>query len=282
MGFEKKVVKKLTIEELFRPIGHQRVSVKLALYSRAKKGKSHFVISAAKYLLDHNLPGFVYVIDSEGDFHTNASTWPQEVQDKIRLLTVVSYLEESSEGDEKKVDLVASIKLVEQAIDVLTDFMVAQKKLPEEERDHSIIAIDSASDLWEWLSVWIETVETKKTLGKDGKMHMMQTEWGLANKKYDDMMRMLLASNRHMILTFRSHQAFDDNKPLKYDLPKWQKNTDFKLNLIMEAKKLGQEFLFYFRGGRFGNLPEDEPLIDPSFEDILNFLKQFCSLEFYE
>ena len=48
---------KKSVEDFFKPIKHQKVALKIALYARAKKGKTHFAITAAKYLSDHKLPG---------------------------------------------------------------------------------------------------------------------------------------------------------------------------------------------------------------------------------
>jgi hypothetical protein len=263
---------KKSVEDFFKPIKHQKVALKIALYARAKKGKTHFAITAAKYLSDHKLPGYLYVVDTEGDFHVNASTWPQEVQDKIRLFNAVEFLDKK----EKKVDLVKSLTLLEEAIDTLTDMVVANEEKPEADREYGFICIDSGSDCWEWLTMWIETIQTKKN--PDGSM--MQTEWGKANKKYMDLIRMILSTNWNLILTFRAHQAFDGPTPLKYDLPRWQKNTDFWFNCIMELKKVGDEHWFYFRGGRFGNLPENDPLKNATWEDVKNKVASYSSLEF--
>jgi hypothetical protein len=48
----------------------------------------------------------------------------------------------------------------------------------------------------------------------------------------------------------------------------------------MEAKKVGDEFWFYFRGGRFGNLPENDPIKNPEWEDVRDKVASYSSLEF--
>lgn len=258
-----------SIDELFQSIKHQKVALKIALYARAKKGKTHFIISAAKYLIKHKLKGFIYIIDTEGDAHVNVSTWPQEVQDRIRIFNATVFAEKK---DGLGIDLVKSLKALEEAIDTLSAVLMER-----DEDDHSFICIDSGTDVWEWLSMWLETIETQKNK-KDGSM--MQTEWGKANKKYMDLIRMILRTEMNLICTFRAHQAFKGAEPQDYDLPKWQKNTDFWFNCIMESKKVGDEFWFYFRGGRFGNLPENDPLKNPEWEDVRNKVASYSSLEF--
>ncbi|MCK9459910.1 MAG: ATP-binding protein [Proteobacteria bacterium] len=282
MAFGSTIKTKKSVDDYFKPISHQKATIRIAVYSRAKQGKTHFCISSAQYLISHNLPGYVWAIDTEGDFHINVSTWPQEVQDRIRLFNAVEYLDKKN----KTVDLVKSLTLYEEAIDVLTDMILSNEELPEEDRKYGFIVIDSGTDAWEWLSLWLETIETKKVKDKSGKDLMMQTEWGKANRKYMDMLRMLLATKWHVIITFRAHQAFDGSTPLKFDLPKWQKNTDFWLNLVMEVKKVPEpitglnEHWFYFKGGRFGDIPEIEPMINPTWEDVKNKVGTYSSLEF--
>ncbi|TRZ49502.1 MAG: hypothetical protein D4S01_08430 [Dehalococcoidia bacterium] len=272
MAFKVTPKEKKSLEDFFKPITHRKMVLHLGLYGRAKKGKTHFCISSAKYMLDNNINGMVYVIDTEGDFEVNLSTWSVEVQNKVRTFNAVEYLDKK----EKKIDLVKSLLKLEDALDLLID-RINQENENSEEPMHNIIIVDSGSDVWEWLSMWLETIETKRS-PKDGSM--MQTEWGKANKKYAEYMALLFSSNCHLVMTFRAHQAFDGATPLKYDLPKWQKRTDFKLNCLMESKKMGNEYWFYYKGGRFGDISETEPMVNLTFGDLLNKLSTYSSLEF--
>lgn len=260
-----------TIDDYFKPVSHKKVALKLAVYSRAKRGKTHVGISSVLYLLK-NCPGArLFIMDTEGDANVNASTWPQEVQDQIKILDCVAW----ADKENRRVDLVESLRISQDAMDVLTDYIIDKEKKGVE--CHDIIMIDSCTDIWEWLSMWLETIETRKNK-KDGSM--MQTEWGIANKKYVDFIRLMLRTNLHVIATFRSHQAYYKSEPQDYDIPKWQKNTDFWFNCIMEVKKMGNEHWFYFKGGRFGDLPENEPMVNPTWEDIKNKVSSYSSLEF--
>ena len=85
----------------------------------------------------------------------------------------------------------------------------------EEEKERMIIesgvmgtiVIDSGTDMWDWLSTWLELEGATKFNKSDNSMN--RTEWGKANKKYADFMYLLLRCNWNVIWTFRAHPVID-------------------------------------------------------------------------
>lgn len=250
-----------SLDEIFKPaVGLEHVPyLRMAIFGRAKIGKTHFALTAAN-------TGPVWIIDTEGAVNINIMSVPPELRSRIHVADILCF----SDKKNRKVDLVASLDALRDAIDKLTDYI---KDNPGE---IGTIVVDSATDMWDWMSIWLEE-EGATNFSTGGKM--LRTEWGKANKKYAELMYMLLGSGWNIILTFRAREAVNSKgESLGFDNARWQKNTDYWIDLICEYRKDGLDRSLRVIGGRFGD--SISPLTNPNWDDLLDHLEKQTGVTF--
>lgn len=250
-----------SLDEIFKPaVALEHVPyLRMAVYGRAKIGKTHFALTAAQ-------TGPVWIIDTEGAVNINIMSVPPELRSRIHVADILCF----SDKKNRKVDLVASLEALRDAIDKLTDYI---KTNPDE---IGTIVVDSATDMWDWMTIWLEE-EGATSFSSGGKM--LRTEWGKANKKYAELMYMLLGSGWNIILTFRAREAVNSKgESLGFDNARWQKNTDYWIDLICEYRHDGLDRTLTFHGGRFGDAVE--PLTNPDWTGLLNHLEKQTGVTF--
>ncbi len=252
------------VSELFTPAVdlESSDSLKVALYGRAKVGKSHFAYSAAQ---DEK----VYIIDTENSAKTLLKRFPPSLQQNINVINVMM----TAGKTDKKVDLIASLNAMYEAIDSLTDMILEQQ---ESNKESGCIILDSATDLWDWLQIWLEErANVKRTASGD----MPRFEYGKANKKYTEFIQMLLRSDWDVILTFRAKEAMTSKgESLGYDNPRWQKNTDYWVDLIAELKRDGTDHIMSFVGGRYGDWIDD--ITNPTWRKLKAHINSQAGITF--
>lgn len=269
---------KLTFKEMFKPsVELETISgLKIGIAGKAKVGKTHFALTAP-------LP--IIVIDTEGSYKLNVTYFPRERREQIHVNEVLRFAGKR----QKKIDLTESLNAMEDAIDLVTDILIASERELDETEDAGVIetikelpfdprvvkgtiVIDSATDIWDWLSAWIEDVGSKTSSGS-----LNRLEWGKPNQRYADFMMMLLRSNWNVIFTYRVKAAVSNKgEDLGYNNPRWQKNTDYWLDQICEMVDNGVTSTLMFRGGRFGrNIPD---LVDPSWDTLCEHLKNYSGV----
>ena len=264
MAWSKKkgVVPKKELMNIFKPATDLKIDdgLKMGMYSRSKLGKTHIICTAAEFAKR----GPLFIIDTENNVKKETSRLPLDQQNRI-FVTEVLKLEESGVERKKKVDVIRSLDLVMEATDVLTDIIQDSITNPDSLYKRGTVAIDSGTDIWQWLGVWLtDEADIKKTQKGD----MPRFEWGKANKRYIEFMYMLLNSNWNVIMSFRSEAAVGSTgEDLGHNKARWQKDTDFWLDLICELDNDGQDFRLFFRGDRFGQLKGS--ITDPSFERVI-------------
>lgn len=265
-----------SIKALFKPsVDLERLhGLKMGVYGRSKVGKTHFALTGP-------LP--IFAVDTEGSIGLNAQRFDKARQEGIIVSEVIRFADKKS----RKIDLVQSLDALIGSIDVLTTVMalaeVPEDKYTEDDKikiqelkslypaydptKRGTIVIDSATDVWKWMTIWVE--ETGKRTAKGD---MPRFEWGKANKKYADFMYMLLRSNWHVVLTFRSQAAVSDKgEDLGWYTPRWQKDTEFWLDLNTELLMEGTDRVMKFRGDRFGMIQDD--LVNPTWDSLIAHLK---------
>jgi hypothetical protein len=250
-----------SLDEIFKPaVNLENVPyLRMAVYGRAKIGKTHFALTAAQ-------TGPVWIIDTEGAVNINIMSVPKELRSRIHVADILCF----SDKKNRKVDLVASLDALRDAIDKLTDYI---KDHPEE---LGTIVVDSATDMWDWMSIWLEE-EGATSFSAGGKM--LRTEWGKANKKYAELMYMLLGSGWNIILTFRAREAVNSKgESLGFDNARWQKNTDYWIDLICEFRKDSLDRTLRISGGRFGD--SISPLTNPDWTNLLDHIEQQTGVTF--
>lgn len=250
------IIKK-TLEEVFKPSIDLELDdgLKIGIFSKSKKGKTHFSVSAA----ENADRGPVYIIDTENNVKKETKRLPIEVQKRIFVSEVLK-LKEFGIEQKKKVDVVSSMELLFEVIDILTDAINNNDDMKK-----GTVVIDSATDPWKWLGIWLDEIADTKTT-KDGSIPRF--EWGKANKRYTEFMYMLLNSNWNVIMTFRGDSAVNSKgEDLGYDKARWQKDTDFWLDVIGELGHDGRDFYLRFDGDRYGGLVG--LVKNPTFEGVI-------------
>lgn len=246
---------KKSLHEVFKPSTELPPikGLKMGVYGRAKVGKSHFSLTAP-------LP--IYIIDTEGSARLLVKRFPQEVQDNTFIAEVL----QEADKVKHKIDLTMSLDALSEALDMVTDAILASED-PESPTygQHGTVVIDSGTDVWEWLSIWLEEkANVKRTASGD----MPRFEWGKANKKYTQFMYMLLRSNWNVVMTFRAKEVMDSQgNSLGWDDPKYQKNTGYWLDFVAEIKQDARDVVMRFNGiDRFGKIFTE--VRNPNWENV--------------
>jgi len=253
------------LHEVFKPSVELEAvkGLKMGVYGRPKVGKTHFAMTA---------PTPIYFIDTEGTARLIAKRFDEARQLEIHIAEVL----EEADKSKHKIDLTMSLDALGEAVDLITDAVIASNDpdSPTYEK-YGTIVIDSGTDVWEWLGIWLEEkATTKKTNSGD----MPRFEWGKANKKYIQMMYMLLRSNWNVIMTFRVKEAMDSQgNSLGWDDPKWQKNTGYWLDMVAEISEDALGPVMRFKGlDRFGKIHAD--IQNPTWERIVEELGKHAGI----
>jgi hypothetical protein len=252
---KKSAIDDIAFEDLFTPATEIKAGkgLKIGIYGRAKVGKSHFALTFPK--------GIIYVIDTEGAIKTNVQVLDDTFKSRIKVFEVMQY--SSSLEEEGDMDFSETLKVLEKAI---RKTIAANKG-----KEDVTLVVDSATDMWDWLSIWVtDEAEGVKHIAGGDKVNRL--EWGKPNKRYTRMIDNLVRSGCNVIMTFRAKPMVDSQGcDVGVDTARWQKNTDYKLDLIVHMVKVGKERTLKFDGGRYGdNIPE---LKDPSWPKLLKHLE---------
>lgn len=229
--------------------------LRCGVFATAKSGKTHWALTAKRP---------IYFLDTEKSAAILVKQLPEEVQREIFIVDLVEYAE-------KKGDHMDVVKSMEVAFDIIGQLIDVIQESP----NIGTIVIDSMSDLWDFLKMWLnDNVEESKKFGDT----IMGTEWGKANKRWTQLMRLLQASDWNVILTFKAKQKYDGMKATGIYEADWQKNTFHWLDLNIEIQRIGNDHRFVFQGGRFGDTYET--MSNPTYDDVRNYLTQKSGVKF--
>lgn len=269
MAFGKKaaVEKGTSIEALFTPSNElSRVpGCKLGIFADAGVGKTYLASTAKKP---------IYFIDTENSARMIAKNFPMEEQKDIRILEVLKFVK--TKGSKEKVDYGESLEAVMSAINLLEEVI---KDTPEGEE--GTIVVDSASDVWTWLTQWLYE---QKDLKYTASGFLMQTEYAKRNRRWADFLTTLRACNWHVVLTFKSVAKYDEKGGKTNETDGvWHASTKFMWNNVGELKSDGKGgnifILIKTRDGKLPN-PEVDFVVNPSWIDIIKMLEKRSGLTY--
>lgn len=252
-------VEKKDVMKLFKPaIDIPTVKcLRCSVYAPAKCGKTHWALTAKRP---------IYFLDTEKSANILVKQLPEDVQKDIFIVDLVDFAEKKG----NHLDLTQSMEMTFDILGGLVDAIEGSDKV-------GTIVIDSMSDLWEQIKIWLSEQSDLKRVGSTG--DMMGTEWGRANKRWTQLMRLLQASDWNVILTFKARERFGDKgQRLGIFDADWQKNTFHFLDLNMEIQRVVDTHKFIIHGGRFGDHYEE--LKNPTFDDVLNYLTEKSGVKF--
>jgi len=231
--------------------------LRMGIFAPAKCGKTHFCLTAKRP---------IYFLDTEKSANILVKQLPEDVQREIFIVDLVEYAEKKG----NHLDVVSSMEV---AFDVIGQLIDA---VSESEQVGTII-VDSCSDLWDFLKAWLQEQTDLKTVKSTG--DMMSTEWGRANKRWTQFMRLLQASNWNVILTFKAKEKFGSKgERLGIFDPDWQKNTFHWLDLNVELRRVVNNHVFIIHGGRFGDTYEEKSNIN--FDELRQYLTDKSGVKF--
>jgi hypothetical protein len=219
--------------------------LKIGVWGPPKVGKTHFTMTNPK--------GKIFIIDTEGSAKVNVQMFPKSVKERVFIFDVQSFVETKDED----IDYDHLISVLE---DIVKKITIAIK---EEGGENVTLVIDSATDVWEWLSIWVTELPGAKHIGGD-KDKVNRLEWGKPNKKYATIFRHLLMAECNVILTFLAKETVDDTGKTLGIEPRWQKNTFRWLDVVGQLEKVGDRRTLRFTGSKnvggriVDNLPDLE------------------------
>jgi len=228
-------------------------------------GKTHIACSAKKP---------IYFIDTENSARMIAKNFPEKDQKDIHILEVLKFVK--NKGSEEKVDYSESLKTVMGAINLLDEMI---RTTPEGEE--GTIVVDSASDVWNWLTAWLLE---QKDLKFTASGFMLQTEYAKRNRRWTDFLTTLRATPWHVVLTFKSVNKYDSSGA-KTDVTDgvWHASTKYMLNNVGELQTDGNGgnrfVLIKTRDGKQSN-PNVDIVENPSWLDIIHMLEKRSGLKY--
>jgi len=254
-----------SLGDLFKPATELKATqgLKIAIWGRAKVGKSHFCLTP---------PGKIFIIDTESAIKTNIGSFPQDVRERVYVADILQF--SGLKDGTSDIDYGMMLDIIEDAI---TKVLMAVRQDGEQ---NATVVIDSASDLWDWLGIWLVERPDVKHTGED---KVNRLEWGKANKRYIQAMTKLMMSGCNVICTFKAKDAVGpDGADLGFAKPRWQKNSKHIFDVIGVIEKTGDKRVLKFTGAdngcRYGDKVPD--LENPTWNTLIEHLQKHCHVVF--
>ena len=255
-----------TLAELFTPATDlPKIRwLKLGIWGPPKVGKSYFTMTNPK--------GKIFVIDTEGSAKTTVQTFPESVQKRIFIFDVLEHA--TTKDDDIDYDHLVA---------VLEDIIKRTSQAIKEEGGENVtIVIDSATDIWDWLAIWVTELPGVKHIGAD-KDKVNRLEWGKPNKKYAEIFRNLLMADCNVILTFIAKETVDGTGQTIGIEPRWQKNTFRWLDVVAQFEKIGDRRTLKFSGSKNvgGRIVDKMPdLENPDWSKLCAHIEKHTGVKF--
>lgn len=205
--------------------------LKLGVWGPPKVGKTHFTMT--------NPTGKIFIIDTEGSAKTNIQMFPDDVKERVFIFDVLKHAT-TKDGEIDYDNLIAILE------DVIRK---TSQTIKQEGGENVTIVIDSATDIWDWLAIWVTELPGVKHIGAD-KDKVNRLEWGKPNRKYADIFRNLLFAECNVILTFLAKDTVSSTGETIGIEPRWQKNTFRWLDVVAQLEKVGDRRTMRFSGSK--------------------------------
>lgn len=233
-------------------------SICIAIFGRAKVGKTHFAATA----LELGIP--VIVIDTESSWRKNLKRFSPEMRSLVKVSEVMKF----KQGSVKSFDLMQSLRIFRKSINAA---VARVDKYREEGINHGVIVVDSATDLWDWLGIWIDEDASSSDMGR--------LRWGKPNSIYTEEIQKLIHSGWSVILVYRAKEAVSNQgQDLGYNKARWQKNTDYWIDLYGEISREGDNRYLSVDGDRFGECVQE--IENPTFKKLLIELHNKAGIDY--
>lgn len=208
----------------------------ISVFGRAKVGKTFFTLTAKPP---------IYIVDTEMSTPILVKQLPEDLQKQVHIVNLLNF------GNTKdgKVDVV---EMLESSFKILSSLVENKKN----DAEKGTIVIDSMSDVYLWLQIWLEQQPDLVRSRESGKM--LGTEWSRISKRWKELIILLRKSGWNIILTFKARAKWGKNgAPTEIEEAKWQSETFHDIDLNIELTRIGTDHIMKFHGGRFGDTYDD-------------------------
>ena len=224
-----------TTAELFKPIDEveEGEGLKMLIYGKPESGKTYFALSC---------PEPIYVISTEFGVKKLRHHFPDK---EIHLLECnVPFAAKPVDRKGNIIDTPFNTD-PETSLKKIEDASFALEKIKG-----GTVIIDSASDIWSWLSLYLGNVGERSTSKKTGEEFIKGTEWAKINEAFRILINRFNSLPCHLVITARQKEDLEGNVTFKAS-----KDVDHFVDLVVHLEKLprpipGQEGKFtYVRQG---------------------------------
>lgn len=204
--------------DLFQPIDEveEGEGLKMLIYGKPETGKTYTALS---------FPEPIYVLSTEFGVKKLRHHFPQK---DIRLLECnVPFTEKPKDRKGNIVDTPfntdpeTSLKKIEDASFALENI-----------RGGTVI-IDSASDIWGWLSLYLGNVGERSVSKKTGEEFIKGTEWAKINEAFRVLINRFNSLPCHLVITARQKEDLDGNVTFKAS-----KDVDHFVDVTVHMEKI--------------------------------------------
>ncbi len=226
MGWNEKVVQ-AGIEIFKRPARQDIRVLRIGVYGLTNSGKTHFALTAPEpvFVIDTELGARPVVTRAGSPFLARENGGTADRDKDIRIADVLV------KNEEGEVDLIKSLRATEEAIEVVCKYAA------EHQDQRGTIVLDTASELWAWYGLWLES-EGATRFTKSGEM--LRVEWGKVNRPYTQQMYRMMLSGWNVVVTGKAREIYTrGGEPTGMFTGRWQKDTEHWLDVVLEARHLG-------------------------------------------
>lgn len=255
----KPVKEEFDVRAIFKPAIELKPSNNFifGVWGREKVGKTYWCL---------DVPGTKYIIDTENAVELNKEVFSDVQQSDMFIYNAMH----TTEGSLRDIDY-------DKSIFGLFDHVESLIKHIKDSGEKATIIVDSITDIWDWMGIWLDKEAARKTDGKQ----MMRTEWGKANGPYMEFLKMLKNAPCDVIVTAKAFPAYGKGgEVLDYDLPKWQKNTPYWILVNLEYTKKGRDRFLRIEGCRVGDV--HGTFKNYSFSDIRDHIVKESGIKFVD
>lgn len=235
----------------------------MSIYGDSGVGKTHFALTA-------QLP--IYLIDTEVGSDLLIKQLPEEVQKQIFRVNVLEYAGDVSEGFNKDINnniLDAIYKIVAGLVETRC----------KNSKEKGTIVIDSMSEIYSWLQIWLYNLPDLKRNGKNDEM--MSTEWARLDKKWQELFLLLRMSGWNVVLTFKPKIIWKDKQPTDMKEAKWKSGSLHQFDLHAELERLDtHEHRVTVKKSRLGDNTYFNQLTNPTWFTLRDYLSEKSGVKF--
>jgi hypothetical protein len=226
--------------------------LRIAAWGGPGSGKSNLSLTMPKPIRAINTDFGMYPLLEQKEF----AKWltPNVPEDMIEIF-------EAGAMDEftKEPDPLASLVAIEEALTSLAGM------------ESGTIVLDSGSDVWQFISHWLEEVAHFRS-AKTGDKY--QFEWGKANARYRLLMMRIVSKPVNLVITGQSSVMYRDGNPTDEMKADWQKKTPYWADLELEMqRRTDKVFQAKVRKCRLGANKTDL-IVDPTYDNIVKWVKK--------